>query len=60
MNETFRIEQTGRGNKRRWNVWKYRVIAKGSEERVGMRAQNDEPFHSFEEAIAFRKRVAPN
>ncbi len=60
MDETFRVEQTGKGNKRRWNVWKYRVIGKGLEEKVGMHPQNTETFHSFEEAIAFRKRIAPN
>jgi hypothetical protein len=60
MDEIFRIESTGRGGKRRWNVWKYRVVSKGVEERMSMRSQNHTPFHSFDEALAFRKQIAPN
>ncbi len=55
-----RVEQTGKGSKRRWNVWKYLVIEKGLEERFGMHPQNPDPFQSSEEAIAFRNRIAPN
>jgi len=36
------------------------VIDKGLEEKVSMHPQNKEPFHGFEEASAFRKRIAPN
>jgi hypothetical protein len=60
MDETFRVEHTGKGSKRRWNVWRYRVIEKGLEERVGIHPQNRNPFQSSEEAIAFRKQIAPN
>jgi hypothetical protein len=60
MDETFRIEPTGKGAKRRWNVWKYRVISKGVEEKIGMHPQNKEPFHTSDEAIAFRKQIAPD
>jgi hypothetical protein len=60
MDETFRIEPTGKGAKRRWSVWKYRVIRRGMEEKVGMHPLNRDPFHSLEEAIAFRKSIAPN
>jgi hypothetical protein len=28
MDEIFKVEQTGKGSKRRWNVWKYHVIGK--------------------------------
>jgi hypothetical protein len=60
MDDIARIEHTGKGVKRRWNVWRYRVIGKGLEERVGMRPQNKDPFHSKEEALAYRKHIAPN
>ena len=60
MDEIFRVEQTGKGSKRRWNVWRYHVIGKGLEEKSSMDAENKDPFHSLEEAIAFRKRIAPN
>ena len=36
MNETFKVEPTGRRSKRRWNVWKYRVIGRGMQERTAM------------------------
>jgi hypothetical protein len=60
MDETFKVEQTGKGAKRRWNVWKYHVLGKGLENRSSMRPENKDPFHSSGEAIAFRKRIAPN
>ena len=61
MNETFfKVEPTGRRSKRRWNVWKYRFIGKGLEERIAMHPENKDPFHSSEEAVAFRKRIASN
>lgn len=59
MNETFKVEPTGRRSKRRWNVWKYRVIGKGME-RTAMGPENKDPFRSSEDAFAFRNRVAPN
>jgi hypothetical protein len=57
MDETFRVEQTGKGSKRRWNVWKYRAIEKGLEERFGMHPQNPDPFQSSEEAILVKLSV---
>ena len=55
MDEIFRVERTGKSNKRRWNVWKYRAVGKGLEEKVGMHPENKDPFQSVEAAIAFRK-----
>jgi hypothetical protein len=60
MNEIFRVEHTGKSNKRRWNVWKYRVVGKGLEEKASMHPENKGPFQSVEEAIAFLKQRAPN
>ena len=60
MDEIFKVEQTGKGSKRRWNVWKYHMVGKGLEERSSMGPENKNPFHSLEEASAFRKRIAPN
>lgn len=60
MDEIFRVEQTGKGSKRRWNVWKYHVVGKGLEEKASLHPANKDPFHSVEEANAFRKRIAPN
>jgi len=60
MDEIFRVEQTGKGSKRRWNVWKYRVVGKGLEEKTSMHPENKDPFQNVEAAIAFRKRIAPN
>ena len=36
------------------------MIGKGLEERVVMQPENKDPFHSSEEASAFRERVALN
>jgi hypothetical protein len=60
MDEIFRVEQTGKGSKRRRNVWKYRVLGKGLEEKASMHPENKDPFQSLEAAIFFRKRIAPN
>ncbi len=60
MDETFRVEPSGKRSKRRWNVWKYRVVGKGLEERMAMRPENMDPFHSSEEATAFRNWIAPS
>ncbi len=59
MDETFRVESIGRRSKRRWNVWKYRVVGRGLEERTAMGPENSDPFYSSEEAIAFRNLLAP-
>ena len=60
MDEIFKIESTGKGSKRRWSVWKYRVVDQGVGEKAGMPPENRDPFHSSEAAIAFPKRTAPN
>ena len=60
MDETFKVEPIGKRSKRRWNVWKYRVIGKGMEERTAMGPENRDPFHSSQEATALRNRIAPS
>jgi hypothetical protein len=60
MDEIYKIEPNGKRSKRRWNVWRYRVIGKGLEEKIAMHPENQNPFHSSQEAIAFLKLVAPN